>query len=135
MTTQEIMVNILAKHVMGAFAKWAIQQSPYVLPGGLEQALKDLNAATRDRFAISQLTSGKPIFYDSMQVFLRQFVSEHPACQRWCKFQEDEVPVVAASVFSRAEGVNLDALVDNMLKELICSGDIDHAVTLFTPER
>jgi hypothetical protein len=69
--------------LLGTFAKYAVQQSPYHRPDNLEIVLDKLNEAISPAFDKADLGVGKFSDHVSLEAFLSRFLAKIPEYVAW----------------------------------------------------
>jgi hypothetical protein len=114
---------ISTNQLAGELASWAVQQSPYDVPGGLEQAIRDFRAAWPNNDGTEEFEFNYWHSYDELYAALYEVFCSTPSIRAW---NEPKSGHSAQVVFSDRYGgpaqdddfIDLGALANNVAREV-----------------
>lgn len=120
------------RNLLGAVAKWAVEQSPYHRPDNLEVVLDALNAATKDAFAKGELGFIELADHREVVKFLQENLRNIPEYMVWNERKNgrqgngfsgaghhDDGSVTLYSAKADDDFIDLDALERNVANEIL----------------
>lgn len=110
--------------ITGAFAMWAIRQSPYHCPDNLEQAIKELGEALKKKFQFDKAFNFAYLSLDEIRIGLENCFEEIKTIENWNhpKSGHNAQVIFTSRYFSPIpdnDFIDLDALARNIAHTLI----------------
>lgn len=118
------------KDITGIAAKWAIQQSPYIMPHNLEDAICDLTIALEEIWKKEESTAGMLEFnYYQMYELIKKMIYSISSITKWneprIKHNKQHVFVTRYSNIEPDDDfIDLDALCRNVTNDLFIDGAV-----------
>lgn len=117
---------LLGQHdLLGTLAKWAIRQSPYHRPDGLEKVLDTVHSTSAEIFKGGSLGYIEFNTVDELETFIRDQVVDIPELLAWNEPKNpSDAPFKFTSRYDTGDDpdndfIDLDALISNIVRDCL----------------
>ena len=135
MSTQTMKKFLVSnRNLLGAIAKWVVEQSPYHLPDNLEKVLDGVNETTKDLFVYTEL-GFISMTYEEIRAFVKEHLRAIPEYLAWNERKNGRQGMGISAAGHHDDGsvtfydskpdddfIDLDALERNVTNEIVRNG-------------